>query len=94
MIDQQIKAVGLLVAVILFGYALAIAYSSRYDRVSNKYASAFSTVALVVFLVALGGFFGPPTNRVVELAGYAIAIGGGSFAFARITQHKDRFRRA
>jgi hypothetical protein len=92
--ELYIKAFGVVVALALFGYALAIAYATTFNRVSNYYASGFSTVALVVFLAVVGGVTPPPGNLVLEALAYVVAIGGGTFAFRRITRKPSHFEDA
>jgi uncharacterized membrane-anchored protein len=92
--ELYIKGFGVVVALALFGYALAIAYSGRLTRVSNYYASGFSTVALVVFLAVVGGITPPPGNLALEALAYVVAIGGGTLAFRRITHRPSHFEDA
>ena len=90
-----VKAVGILAGFLLIGYGFVLAGVSRYDEVSNRYASAISSVGLILVLVATGGFFaGTRFSLALEAAGYAVGGIGGTWAFRRITTKKQRFEKA
>ena len=89
-----VKTIGILVGFLLFLYAFAIAKLVRFERVSDRYASAFATVGLLVVLVASGGFTRPPANYGLELAGYLVAVVGATVAFWRIADKKSHFEEA
>ena len=92
--SQTVKFAGFAVGALLFAYALLIAKAGRYGDVSDKYASAFSTVGLVIITVAAGGFTRPPINLVLEAGGYVIAAVFGTVAFRRIANNQRLFKRA
>ncbi|WP_435075972.1 hypothetical protein [Halococcus sp. AFM35] len=90
-----VKALGVLAGFLLIAYGFAIAGLPRYDTVSNKYASAISSVGLVLVLVATGGFFaGSRISLALEASGYAVGGIGGTLAFRRIANNQQRFEQA
>lgn len=91
---ESVKTLGICVGILLFAYAIALAKLDRYAKVSDKYASAFSTVGLAVVLVASGGFTRPPINLLAEVAGYLALAAAGTFAIWRIDNHQQRYQRA
>lgn len=89
-----VKMLGIGVAILLFAYAFAISKLTRYEQVSDKYASVFGTIALALLLVATGGFTRPPANYLLEAGGYAVTAAGATAAFHRIVNNQQRFEQA
>ena len=90
----SVKTLGIAAGVLLFAYAFAITKLGRYSNVSDKYAQAFGTVALMLILIATGGFQRPPANFVLEAAGYVVVVLGATIAFVRIVTNQQYFEKA
>ena len=90
-----VKTLGVLAGFLLIAYGFAIAGLPRYDDVSNRYASAISSVGLILVLVATGGFFaGSRFSLGLEASGYVVGLIGGTWAFRRIANNKQHFEKA
>ncbi|EMA42670.1 hypothetical protein [Halococcus saccharolyticus] len=97
MIDLRlaVKALGIVAGFLLIGYGFAIRGAPRYDTVSDRYASAISSVGLILVLVATGGFFaGTRLSLALEGGGYLTGLIGGTWAFRRIANHQKRYEEA
>ena len=90
-----VKALGIATGFLLIGYGFTIKYADRYDAVSDRYATAISTVGLLLVLVATAGAVAwTRWGLAIEGTAYVSGLVGGTWAFRRITTHQQRYSEA